>query len=373
MSTRPTFAQLYDAFKAEAQARQSSLVDWSDGSGLDALAGAGAMLGDEVMAGNTHDFRALYLDTADGDDLDALVLDRYGEEVAREPATVAVGAFRIARGSTSTGTVVNIPAGHQVQVSTSSGTVVFEADADSVIPGAETYADIAFTCTVAGREGNVSTTATAVLATALADDATATVTIPERFVGGADEETDAQLRDKARRYYTTLRRGTKGAVASGAKAVPGVHFAVIDESLAHPSDGGYLRIYVGDVDGRANSTLVALVETELLAWVSAGIRFEVHAATRQETDLDLTVYIVRGADKDDLRAAVLAALADLDSLREAGESLILERATSAAIRAHRDVRYARVTNLTADVAPTTVGHVIRVPTSRLEVTFVEVA
>jgi len=373
MATRPTFSDFYEAFKTEVQARQSNLSDWEDGSGLDALGGGAAMLGDEVMAGTTHDFAALFIDTADEADLDALVLDRYGGEVSRDPATFSVGRFRVTRGSSVIPSVVNIPAGSVVHVNTDDGVIAATVNADSIIPSSETFADVEATASVAGREGNFATTATAEFASALADDATATVSIPERFVGGAPAENDASLRDKARQHYTTLRRGTKSAVDRGASAVAGVHFATVDESLAHPADGGVVRVYVGDIDGRANSTLVGLVETELLEWFAAGIRFEVYAATREETDLALTVFAERGADKDTLRAAVLAALSDLDGQREAGDSLIVERVSSAAIRAHRDVRYARVTTPTADVAPSSVGHALRVPTTRLEVTFAEVS
>lgn len=49
--------------------------------------------------------------------------------------------------------------------------------------------------------------------------------------GAADEETDESLRDRGRRFFTTVQKGTIAALEAGALAVPGVNKATVIESL----------------------------------------------------------------------------------------------------------------------------------------------
>ena len=60
----PTFADLYAAFQAEVVGRQASLTDWNEGSVLDALAGGGSVLADEVIRAALARFEDLFVDTA---------------------------------------------------------------------------------------------------------------------------------------------------------------------------------------------------------------------------------------------------------------------------------------------------------------------
>jgi len=371
MPTRPTFDDFYDAFKTETQARQPDLTDWEDGSALDAVGGAGAMLADEVMAGTVDEFRAHFIDTADGAELDTLVQDRFG--LTREAATYAVGLVRVTRDASTAGTTVSIPAGWQASATTDDGTIIVETDAAAEIPAGESFTEVAATATTAGLAGNLAVGVLTTIPSPLVDDPLATVTNPSRFTGGSPAETDAQLRDRVRRYFTTLRRGTPAALKAGALTVPGVLFATVDESDAHPADGGVVRVYIGDPDARASSVLVSKVANELEDWRAAGIRLEVLAASREEVDLVVAVYIRRGADQTEVRAAVISALDDLIGNLPVGDTLVLEQVASAAIRAHRDVRYARVTTPTSDIVPSAAGNAIRVPSTRREVGFYEVA
>ena len=256
---------------------------------------------------------------------------------------------------------------------TDDGTIIVETDAAAEIPAGESFTEVAATATTAGLAGNLAVGVLTTIPSPLVDDPLATVTNPSRFTGGSPAETDAQLRDRVRRYFTTLRRGTPAALKAGALTVPGVLFATVDESDAHPADGGVVRVYIGDPDARASSVLVSKVANELEDWRAAGIRLEVLAASREEVDLVVAVYIRRGADQTEVRAAVISALDDLIGNLPVGDTLVLEQVASAAIRAHRDVRYARVTTPTSDIVPSAAGNAIRVPSTRREVGFYEVA
>ncbi|MEL6347810.1 MAG: hypothetical protein AAFV53_32190, partial [Myxococcota bacterium] len=102
----PTHAELYTAFQTEVQDRAPHLTDWTEGSSLDALAGAGAALGDEVAQVVVDRFRDSFFDTAEGDALDALAADRYGADIARKPAAAAVGQVSFSRTDSSTSIIL---------------------------------------------------------------------------------------------------------------------------------------------------------------------------------------------------------------------------------------------------------------------------
>ena len=116
----PSFADLYDAAKAEMQSRDPRLTDFNAGSALDALAGGSAILADEALRIALHLAKAAFVDTATGDDLDTRITDLGGP--ARNPATAAsvelfivrgsyVGAYTIDPDTEITGTALIIPEG----------------------------------------------------------------------------------------------------------------------------------------------------------------------------------------------------------------------------------------------------------------------
>lgn len=304
--TIPTVDELYAAGQAEAQARRPGLVDWTAGSVLDALTGSGAVLADEVIRIAIDRFATQFVDTASGEDLDALAMDRFGLE--RNAAAPSVGSLEFTRGSSS-GTLT-IPAGTTCRATVNGRSVTFETDAEAQMLATDTTVDVPATCTETGPSGNVAEDTVTVIVDAIPGDASATVTNPDRFAGGAEEEGDAAFRDRIRRYFQTLRKGTVAALEAGALSVPGVAAVTVDESFIAAEDGGYVAVYVGDPDGRANATLAADVEVELENWRAAGVRVEVTASSRDEVELTVELFVAAGSDTStitaDARAAVLA-------------------------------------------------------------------
>jgi uncharacterized phage protein gp47/JayE len=354
----PTFDELYAAGSTEALARNPSLTDRRPGSAMDALIGLGAVLADESIRLGLQGFKAMFFDTATGDDLDALVSDRTG--LTRNAASSAVGAVTFTR-SQIIGQV-EIPLGTRVSAIDADGTeFVFETIAASVFVSGAATVSVPIQAQVAGPESNVAPDEVVTLLDALSDPEV-TVTNPARTAGGDVAESDERLRARVRRYYTSLRRGTVDALEAGALTVPGVNFATVDESNMAPEDGGYVNVFVGDPDANANAELVALVEAELENWRAAGVAVQVEAMVRQEVALEFTMRVksLIGVSTATLESNVRAAVIAYADTLQGGAKLYLSRVLAEAIRASSLFLDGEITNATVDIEPTYSYSAIRV-------------
>lgn len=371
MPVLPTFDELYAAAKAEMQSRNPRLTDFAEGSNADAVAGASAVLADEVIAVAVDQFADQFVDTASGDALDALATDRFA--LSRKAASAAVGSLTFTRSAGVPTGVINIAMGTVCKAEVDGDEVTFTTDISTQIPDGDSTVDVSATCTETGSAGNVAAGVIDEVVSVVADDPDITVTNAARFTGGAAEETDPRFRDRIRRYYTTLRRGTVAALEAGALTVAGCEFAVVDESHMAPDDGGYVSVFIGDPDARASDELVDLVQTELEDWRAAGIWVVVDACEREEIALAVTISVLRGSDlstiRDDVEENILAYI---DALGP-GATLRLARVQAAAIHVSPDVVDAAVTTPAADYAPTAANYAVRVPGSSLTITLVEVS
>lgn len=368
MSTAvPTFQALYDAFKAEVQSRRPDLTDWNEGSVLDAVGGASSMLADESMRFFLGLFGALFFDTAVGDDLDRLALDRLG--LVRKPATSATGSVTWTKGIS--GAAYTIPAGTSVRGVIADGTsytatVLY----DVAIRADQAAVAVAVEADTLGRSSNLAAGVLDEIASPLVADPTASITNGEALAGGADEETDAAFRDRVRRYYSTLRRGTVGALETGALSVPGVAYVSVDESSIE--DDGIVRVYVGDPDARSNDALATLVGAELLHWRAAGVMVEVLGSSRDEVTLTLALEVEHGADLVSLGAAVRAAVVGYGDELAPNRPARVSRVVKAMHEASALVLSARVTSHTDDIDPAAVHQAVRFVASTIAIAFTEV-
>ena len=364
----PTFDELYQAFRAEVEGRNANLDDWNGGSDLDALGGGAAVLTDEFIRWGWEQFGNQFMDIAEDDALDALVLDRF--KLSRHAAVASVGTLAFTRG-TSTGTIT-IPAGTVVEGTGADGeTVQVATDADvQLVSGASTV-DAAATCTVVGRSGNVADSALDTVPTPLVAAPDLTVTNAGRFSGGGAEETNDQLRSRARRYFQTLRKGTIEALEAGALEVAGVAYVSVSEANILPANGGYTEVFIADQDGYANNAMAALVLAELDAWKAAGVWVQVTPAVREETSLQLTIYVDQDADQSTILAdSTTAVLAYTDSLVP-GATLYLSRVSHEAFSVSDDVLDTVVDSPGANVVPSATQNILRVPTADLVVSVQE--
>lgn len=376
-TTFPTNAELLAAGQAEITARNGSLTDFRDGSALDAVNGGAVMLAGEVQRWGVKRFKSCFLDTAEGDDLDAWVADRGGP--ARGEASEAVATLVVTRGA-YVGAYSGLTAGSEVYGTAPNGeTVTFEVVSNIVLGSGDATASGQIRALASGPAYSVPA-ATLVNFDGL--PAGLTLTQPQRATGGADAELDAEYRDTYRLWVRTLAKGTPDALEYGARLVSGVTYATVDESFIACDDGGYVAIYIGDPDAEGNDDLVAAVLVSLetggddgAGFRAAGVRVEVFASERDERSLTIAVKVREGSEisTDDVKAAILAWF---DTLKP-GATWYLS-ATEAAVHDidRVNVLSADVTTPSArEVTPTEVWQALRTAAdgSGITVTITEVA
>lgn len=373
MSTLPTFDELYELAKAEVIARQSTLTDWEAGSDLDALTGSSAILADQVIRICVDLFKARFVATAEGSDLDATVLDLY-PDLTRIEASGARGTLTFGRG-TNTGSIL-VPA---LTTATGAGadgvTYTFETTEDGTIQSTDATADIPARCTTTGAVGRVAAGAIDTITTPITDDLTGdmTVTNADRFVGGNDTESDDAYRARAQQYPASLSLGTVAAVELAALGTPGVAYATVDETDLEAS--GWVYVYIADEDGRANDALAADAQANVDIVRAAGAMIEVLPTTRELVDMSLTVYVARGKATATLQAAISAAVLAFSNSLAPSASMYLSAAAAAAIAVSTDIAGATATSTAttgAAITPSATENAIRVDSTLLTIAFVEV-
>jgi uncharacterized phage protein gp47/JayE len=339
----PTIADLVEQGRAELLDRRPDL-DALPGDITDFLLHAGAAGGDRVLLYAAQRVAATFLDTAEGDDLTALVEDRYG--FSREPATAAIGAVEFtAPGGPTSGTIT---AGFRVATVADPVTGAFTeytTDVNLTFTAEAGPKSVAVTATTAGAATN-ATTGT-VIRTLDATFDTFTVTNPERMAGGNEEETDEELRARARAFFPNQRRGTADALVVGALQVPSVRKATVFD------DGtGLITVYVADSEGASNLEMIQLVETELETWRAAGVVVQVSGSTPVPQNITLVLTVRAGVSTVAIADAVEAAVTAFVNRLQSGETLYRQAVSSAAQAVNPDdILTVVVTLPVADIVP----------------------
>jgi uncharacterized phage protein gp47/JayE len=241
---RPTYADLFSIARNQLLLANPRLtaVD-REGSDANALVASIAAVGDEVAQQVSYVAAASFLDTATGLNLDRLVFDRYG--LVRKPAAAALGTvqFTSATGAAST---FAIPV--QTKLVTADGTQFETTQPATFTLGSNGPVTVPVRSVLAGTTqqagiGEINTLLSPVPG-AVADLA---VTNSLATAGAADPETDAELRERARRFFTTVQRGTLAAIEQAARGVPGVRYAAAFEDVdAYGQQTGYVSLTVTD-------------------------------------------------------------------------------------------------------------------------------
>lgn len=307
MAIAPSYNEIYDIGKGEAQARRPEL-SFNVGDVTSSLMHGSAAMADSTILYGASLSKKLYLDTSFGIDLDTLALDRY--TITRTPATAATVSLSFTR--TSGGAAGNIPAGTTVttQVDASGQQVSFTTDSPIVVPITNNGPfTVNATATILGPDGNVSAAAVDTITSTLFDS-TFIVTNAASAAGGNDQESDAALRQRCRDYSLTLRRGTAAAIRYGALEVPAVRFASTFEG-----DFGTGSVVISDQDGNSTLQMIADVTVELENWRCLAVPITVIGASPYVVDLTLTVRHVDGFPIDAVASQLVAAVeAKIDAI-----------------------------------------------------------
>jgi len=233
----PSFSDYFRVARDEALLRNSKVSrDAIEREGMDAniLVAAIAAVADQATGQLAKVEAGTFIDSSKDAALDRLAFDRYG--LVRKPAAASQGTvqFRTTAGAPTTFT---IPVG--VRLSTPDGVQFITIESVVFVAGSVGPLACAVRSVLAGSNQNVKAgRINSITSPVTSQPADLTVLNPFATAGAGDSENDASLRARCRRFFTTVRRGTLGALEEAALGVSGVTtakaFEVVD-SLGRPA------------------------------------------------------------------------------------------------------------------------------------------
>ena len=315
----PTRADLVRVGRSAALAVPGALVPAREfdrtGSNANLLLALAALMGEEVVNEVRLGFRDLLLDTAVGQALDRLVFDRYG--LVRKAAARATGTLRYSR-ATVAGGAGSLPAGQRAR---SASGVVVETTAVASFTSTATTVEVGARALLSGTGGSVPASSVT-LHVDPPFDSTITVSNPSGFAGGADAESDANFRARARKFLPTIRRGILGALEFGALEVAGVDASRAVEVLDGSSvPATAVELYILDAAGRSNSDLAQAVRDKLLEYRAIGVPVRVVGGAVFNQPITIDLSFETGTDSLAAAASVRNTIASVINSLDIGETM----------------------------------------------------
>lgn len=189
-------------------------------------AGAAAV-GDECVGQLALTAASLFLDSATGPDLDRWAFDRYG--LVRKQAAPAIGSVNFSLPSLNAA-LFNIPA--NTLLASQDGRQYFTTSQVTFPVGISGPVAAPVRSALAGAAQQAAVNTIVNLSTPVSGaPAGLAVTNAVATFGAADQEVDASLKNRCRTFFTTVRRGTIGAIQAQALAFAGIQSATALEVL----------------------------------------------------------------------------------------------------------------------------------------------
>lgn len=226
----PKFDELFRVFRDEAVSRSQRLtvnaVD-RDGTDSNIHAAATAAVAEEVIGQLAAVEEGVWLASSFDEKLDKWAYDRYGMlRKAAGPSFVYVLFTTTAAAPAS----FSIPGG--TRMATSSGQEFITVVSAPFALGSTGPLQVLARSTLAGIDQNVVAGAiNSVTSSVPGSPADLAVTNIESAAGGSNIESNDDFKTRVQRFWLAARRGTRGAIETGALAVPGVVRAIAIESL----------------------------------------------------------------------------------------------------------------------------------------------
>jgi uncharacterized phage protein gp47/JayE len=304
---------------------------FTQGTDINVVIAACSAMGDEGIRHLALRMAALFLDSAEDEDLDRLIADRFSPEVVRKQAGPAVVDLLFARPiPPSAGLSVSIPVGFKHKTAAGTEFTLTEAVSFPLNSAGPQFG--AAVAVLAGSAGNVGANQITQFSQP-PDDPTIVVTNPDVAAGGQDVESNASLRERARDFFRTARRGTFGAIEFGALTVDGVVAAHAVETLG--PDGlptGQVQLFIADSLGQSNAILATAVRNALLEFRAGGIVVQVVTTTPRFESIAYQLQFRAGTDTraaaQQLKALTVAAVNLLAPGEPLQQSLLLSLARS---------------------------------------------
>lgn len=243
-------------------------------------------------------------------------LDRHAEVrgLRRRDAAQAAGVIRFA---VNKATAVELTIAEGTVCSTPAG-VEFRTTEAAVLPAGSLSVDVPVCAVKAGVSGNVP--AGSIVSMVHAPVGISTCINPERFSGGVDAESDAELRSRVLLSYKRLPNGANAAYYEAqAMEVEGVAAVVV---LPKNRGIGTVDVVIVSENGVAEDALVQAVQDRLDARREICVDLKVSAPTT--VTVDVAVKIAVGDQPfETVRAAVEQAVLDFFNGRLLGRGLLI--------------------------------------------------
>lgn len=335
-----------------------------EGSALNIIVAGSSAMADELDARSAARQATNLSATARDTDLDTLVTEETFGRTTRKSAAASQIALLASRPAPATGDGA-ISAGTVIVV----GSLQFKLDAALNFPAGQTGArPLTATCTKLGSSGNIDVSSPSWQSAASLFDplialSASTAANGGYATGGSDRERDSDFRARRALYGSGLDRNVD-VLAAGALSVPGVVFASAVEELDFLGRvTGRVTLYVGDINGRANSALVARVRARLRDFRLSGQHVDIVGSVPSLQAIVLSFGILDGFVQDDVQSSAKAAV--IAAVNALAPGATLARASiAAAIKSVKGTVLLSAapfgcTSPSADVVPTSAATIFR--------------
>lgn len=327
---------LVQNFVAAVQGACKTLLDFSEGSILLAIAEATRNMALWLQGLILQTMATTRLSTSFGDDVDTFCVDFMpalpGSVTAalpngspRLPAVSSTGAVTLSR-FTPTNSAF-IPAsivqgdGLGANLQTADGTQTFTVVADVTqalysallggytIPAGQASGNVTVQALVGGTGGNISEGTLSVIQTGI--NGVDTCTNAAAYSNGINQESDPALKARFQAFFGSLSEGTVAAIEN---AITGLQQNLQSEVIENQdfngqTDNGMVTIIIDDGSGDTPTATITSVFNAVFATRAAGIRIGVFAATELLANVVCTIDVLPGFIASTVQANVQVAIA----------------------------------------------------------------
>lgn len=159
-----------------------------------------------------------------------------------------------------------------------------------------------------------------------------TVSNPNPFFNGADEESNAERKLRFKEYIRSLQRGTKEAILYGAKTVPGVAGVWVDDRYI-----GFVNVYAHDSNGNLPEELKEQILITLRDYRAAGIEVQVMPIVRITKDISLKVIFRDAVDLPTYEKNLTELVTNFLNHFQVGDNFYIANLIASIIEGYRDV------------------------------------
>lgn len=340
----PTLREFLAAYGESIRGSRSSTADTRTGSAYDLAGGVSAIVWSKEVQRDRRLFRQVYTDTAEGEDLDRLVEQKY--DTTRTVASYGTGTLVLTRPAAASANGV-VYAGTRVEYRVPGAIPVpYAVYVDTTIPAGATWFPVPVRATTTGAGVACKADAANLALPDPLFDATLTahgLTCSD----GTDEEPAADYLARARQAKSDRRNGYPTRIIEALQEAGASEVVLLDaHALGDANDFGLSYAYVADSGFSSPTALIKACMIALDEVIVAGTDVQVLGMTPTPITLTTTVALTDdpGAfDQDDIKQGIVAALLEEFSQRNQWWTFRWSSLESVISKTHYAIQQATVT------------------------------